>query len=144
MVLRSIVYYKNKKEAGDFDLVAMNIKEVITVEVETTLTVERVKKFISSLKKFKGHFREYKDRRIHGGVAYLSESKGEEAKSAEEYAKENGLFVVISPGGESNVTTISNSQDFHSRPSSESLKPPFGGRDRRRLMVREQAAKAYL
>ena len=107
-----LVYYKNKNEVGDFDLVAMNGKEIVAVEVKTTLTVEKVEKFINSLKKFKEYFREYKDRTVYGGVAYLSEPEGEEAESAEKYAKENGLFVIVSPGGESNVTTISNPQDF--------------------------------
>ena len=107
-----LVYCKDKNEAGDFDLVAMNGKEIVAVKVKTTLTVEKVEKFINSLKRFKEYFPEYKDRRIYGGVAYLSEPEGEEAKNAEEYAKENGLFVIVSPGGESNVTTISNPQDF--------------------------------
>ena len=107
-----LVYCKDKNEAGDFDLVAMNGKEIVAVEVKTTLTVEKVEKFINSLKRFKEYFPEYKNRRIYGGVAYLSEPEGKEAKSAEEYAKENGLFVIVSPGGESNVTTISNPQGF--------------------------------
>ena len=107
-----LVYYKNGKEIGDFDLVAVNGKEIVAIEVKTTLTVRKVQKFIDDLKMFKHYFPEYKDRVIYGGVAYLCEPEDEEAQGAANFSKKNGLFVIISPGGESNVTTISNPQGF--------------------------------
>ena len=107
-----LVYYENEREAGDFDLVAVNGKEIVAVEVKTTLTVEKVQKFMDSLKRFKEYFPEYRDKVIYGGVAYLCEPKDEEAQSAASFSQENGLFVIVSPGGESNVTTISNPQGF--------------------------------
>ena len=107
-----LVFRRNKKEAGDFDLVAINGKEIVVVEVKTTLTVKKVKKFINDLKRFKEYFPEYKDKIVYGGVAYLCEPKDKEAQSAASFSQENGLFVIVSPGGESNVTTISNPQEF--------------------------------
>ena len=100
------------KEVGEFDVVAMNGKEIVTVEVKTTLTKEKVEKFINKLKIFKKYFSEHRDKVLYGGVAFLCEPQDEEAESAAEYAEENGLFVILSPGGEGNVTTLSNSKDF--------------------------------
>ena len=110
-----LVYYENGREAGDFDLVAVNGKEVVAVEVKTTLTVRKVQKFMDSLKRFKEYFPEYGDRVVYGGVAYLCEPEDGEAKGAAEFSQENGLFVIVSPGGESSVTTISNPRGFEPR-----------------------------
>ena len=104
------------KEVGEFDVVAMNGKEIVTVEVKTTLTKEKVEKFINKLKMFKKYFSEHRDKVLYGGVAFLCEPQDEEAESAAEYAEENGLFVILSPGGEGNVTTLSNSKDFKPKP----------------------------
>ena len=104
------------KEVGEFDVVAMNGKEIVTVEVKTTLTKEKVEKFINKLKMFKKYFSEHRDKVLYGGVAFLCEPESEEAESAAEYAEENGLFVILSPGGEGNVTTMSNSKDFKPKP----------------------------
>ena len=103
------------KEVGEFDVVAMNGKEIVTVEVKTTLTKAKVEKFINKLKMFKKYFSEHRDKVLYGGVAFLCEPESEEAESAAEYAEENGLFVILSPGGEGNVTTMSNSKDFKPR-----------------------------
>ena len=104
------------KEVGEFDVVAMNGKEIVTVEVKTTLTKEKVEKFINKLKMFKKYFSEHRDKVLYGGVAFLCEPESEEAESAAEYAEENGLFVILSPGGEGNVTTMSNSKGFKPKP----------------------------
>ena len=104
------------KEVGEFDVVAMNGKEIVTVEVKTALTKEKVEKFINKLKIFKKYFSEHRDKVLYGGVAFLCEPESEEAESAAEYAEENGLFVILSPGGEGNVTTMSNSKDFKPKP----------------------------
>ena len=104
------------KEVGEFDVVAMNGKEIVTVEVKTALTKEKVEKFINKLKMFKKYFSEHRDKVLYGGVAFLCEPQDEEAESAAEYAEENGLFVILSPGGEGNVTTLSNSKDFKPKP----------------------------
>ena len=61
---------------------AVNGKEIVAIEVKTTLTVKKVQKFIDDLKMFKHYFPEYKDRVIYGGVAYLCEPEDEEAQGA--------------------------------------------------------------
>ena len=109
---RLIICGPTGREIGDFDLVAINGNEIVAIEVKTTLTKEKVEKFIGRLKMFKKYFPEYADKVIYGGVAFLCEPEDEEARGAAEYAEENGLFVIFSPGGSSNVTTMSNSKDF--------------------------------
>ena len=104
------------KEVGEFDLVAMNGKEIVTVEVKTALTKEKVEKFINKLKMFKKYFSEHRDKVLYGGVAFLCEPQDEEAESAAKYAEENGLFVILSPGGEGDFSTMSNSKDFKPKP----------------------------
>ena len=61
---------------------------------------------------FRKYFPEYGGKIVLGGAAFLCEPENEEGVSAAEYAEKNGLFVILSPGGSSNVTTISNSKDF--------------------------------
>ena len=109
---RLVISDPNRRKVGDFDLVAMNGKEIVAVEVKTTLTKEKVEKFMNKLKMFKTYFPEYRDRVVYGGVAFLCEPESEEAAHAAEYAEESGLFVILSPGGEANMSTMSNSKDF--------------------------------
>ena len=109
---RLIAYDSNRQEIGEFDLVAVNSKEIVAVEVKTTLTKEKVKKSIDHFKMFKTYFPAYADKVLYGGVAFLCEPEDKEARGAAKYAEENGLFVILSPGGEGNVSTMSNSKDF--------------------------------
>ena len=109
---RLVISDPNRRRVGDFDLVAINGNEIVAVEVKTTLTKQKVEKFMNKLKRFKTYFPEYRDRVVYGGVAFLCEPESEEAAHAAEYAEESGLFVILSPGGEANMSTMSNSKDF--------------------------------
>ena len=109
---RLAAFGSNRRKVGEFDLVAINGDEIVALEVKTTLTKGKVEKFIDKLKMFKKYFPEYRDKVILGGVAFLCEPEDEEARGAAEYAEEKGLFVILSPGGEGNVSIMSNSKDF--------------------------------
>ena len=109
---RMVFCDSNGREIGEFDLVAINGEEIVAVEVKTTLTKEKVQKFIAQLKMFKKYFPEYANKVIYGAVAFLCEPENKEARGAAKYSEENGLFVIMSPGGSSNVTTMSNAKDF--------------------------------
>ena len=86
---------------------ALNGGDVVAVEVKTTLLPENVNHHLEILKKFKGYFPEYRDKKLYGGVAYLDEEN-----KAAEYAETEGLFIIKSPGGESAVSIIANAKDF--------------------------------
>ena len=109
---RMVFCDSNGREIGEFDLVAINGEEIVAVEVKTTLTKEKVQKFIAQLKMFKKYFPEYANKVIYGAVAFLCEPESQDARGAAKYSEENGLFVILSPGGSSNVTAMSNAKDF--------------------------------
>ena len=60
----------------EFDIIALNGKEVVVVEVKTTLTPDKVKYFLESLKDFKKYFPDYKSKTVYGAVAYLRSESG--------------------------------------------------------------------
>ena len=97
--------------ATELDLVALNGGEIVVVEVKTTATKKKVNRFLKKLRAFKKALPEYEKRTVYGAVAYLTEPEGE-AKSAAHYAEEQGLYIIVSPGGESSVTAIVNTSSF--------------------------------
>ena len=94
---RLVACDSNGREIGEFDLVAINGEEIVAVEVKTTLTKEKVQKFIAQLKMFKKYFPEYANKVIYGAVAFLCEPESKEARGAAKYSEENGLFVIYVP-----------------------------------------------
>lgn len=91
----------------EVDLLAVNGREVVVVEVKTTLRSEGVTKFLSKLSEFLDWCAEYRGRRILGAVAYL-----DGAESVTKYAERNGLFVIRATG---NSASILNEPGFKPR-----------------------------
>ncbi|MCB1192490.1 MAG: YraN family protein [Leptospiraceae bacterium] len=88
----------------EIDIVAKNGKEVVFVEVKTTLTPDDVKDFLNKLQIIKTVFPEYADNIVYGAIAYLrSES------DAHLRAIRKGLFVIRATG---KSASIINSEDF--------------------------------
>ena len=83
--------YQNQQY--EIDLIAVNGKELVAVEVKTTLSPEDVKDFIKKLKIFKKLFNEWENKLIYGGVAYINESG-----NAASMAEKQGLFVIKATG----------------------------------------------
>ena len=106
-ILPRVSFNRSRKEqGGEFDLIAINGKEVVAIEVKTHLIQANVDKFISRMEEFRDIFPEYRDKKVYAGVAYLDEN------DAAEYAKSKGLFVIKAPGGEAHVSIITNAPDF--------------------------------
>ena len=99
---------KKGMSLGEIDLIAVNGKELVAVEVKTDLRTEYVDHFVEQLKKFKKCVPEYRDREIYGGMAFLSCNN----PKALEALKENGLFIIKAVGGKTNVSIIDNPKDF--------------------------------
>ena len=55
----------------EFDIIAVNGREVVIVEVKTTLRLRDLDHFTEKLKMFKKVWPEYRDKKIYGAVAYL-------------------------------------------------------------------------
>ena len=92
--------HKRKVKGKDYeiDLIAINGEEVVVVEVKTTLGKKDVDDFINKLKVFKDIFKEYKDRKIYGAVAYLKENSGSAG-----YSQTKGLFVIRATGSSASI-----------------------------------------
>ena len=103
---------------AEYDLLAVNGREIVVVEVKTTLEKDNVGRFIGKLKKFRDHFPEHKDKILHGAVAYMSIKEDDRSKEFRKYdnsyemAQEKGLFLIQAPGGAKGVSKIVNKEGF--------------------------------
>ncbi len=88
----------------EFDIIAHNVREVVIVEVKTTLRVSQVKHFLKKLQSIKKWIREYENFKIYGAVAFLT---AEEASDL--FAEKNGLFIIKATG---DSASIINKNDF--------------------------------
>ncbi len=89
---------EDHRRAIEVDLLAVNGREVVVVEVKTTLRSEGVTKFLSKLSEFLDWCAEYSGRRILGAVAYL-----DGAESVTKYAERSGLFVIRATGSSASL-----------------------------------------
>ncbi len=91
----------------EFDILAVNRRDVVVVEVKTTLRSEDVTRFLTKLSAFTDWAREYRGKRILGAVAYL---KSDSAVTT--YAERKGLFIIRATGSSA---SIRNAEDFEPR-----------------------------
>ncbi len=91
-------------EQFEYDIIAHNGREIVIVEVKTTLRVSHVKSFITKLKKASVYLDEYAQYTIYGAVAYL---EADEASNL--MAQNEGLLVIRATG---NSASIVNKADF--------------------------------
>ncbi len=94
-------------EHFEFDIVAVNRRDVVVVEVKTTLRSEDVTRFLAKLSKFTVFAREYRGKRILGAVAYLQSDS-----DVTKYAERKGLFVIRATGSSASIL---NAEDFEPR-----------------------------
>ena len=109
-VMRTVTSVKQKRggqTVSEIDILAVNGREVVAVEVKTTLKVRDVDRFVERLRNVGELLPEYRDRKAYGAVAYL---KADE--SSDEYAERQGLFVIRATGGSASIT---NRKDFRPR-----------------------------
>jgi len=88
----------------EFDIIAHNGREIVIVEVKTTLKTSDVKAFAEKLKKAKVWMEEYKDYNIYGAVAFLRAEGGSEL-----FAENEKLFVIRATG---NSASLINKPEF--------------------------------
>ena len=93
-----------KERQWEVDIIAVNGKEVVVVEVKTTLKVEHVSHFIKKLELFTKWRPRYKDSKIYGAVAYLKADQDSDI-----YSEKQGLFVIKAIGDSANII---NESDF--------------------------------
>ncbi len=93
-----------KGRVMEIDILAINGKYAILVEVKSTLKVNDVKEHIERLKDFKVAFPEYNDKHVVGAVAGIVIDE-----KADRYAYRKGLFVIAESG---NTVDILNDGKF--------------------------------
>lgn len=85
-------------ENFEYDIIAVNGKEIVIVEVKTTLRVKDVEWFHEKLWKAKKFLPEYKNKTIYGAMAYII-ADGASGRMAEK----QGLFVIRATGNSSSI-----------------------------------------
>lgn len=117
-LLRERGVHVNHTQAGRFrgrrngehfevDILAENGREVVVVEVKTTLRPPHVKNFVSRLSEFEEWFPVYRGKRVLGGMAYLQGDP-----SLRKHAERQGLFVIRATGSSASIV---NAPDFKPR-----------------------------
>ena len=85
----------NAKKGGiEFDIIAINGKETVVVEVKATLDPSDVYKFKKNIERFKTLWPDFKRKTVYGAMAYLIKSN----RRAESLAEEQGFFVISATG----------------------------------------------
>jgi len=85
----------------EFDIIAENGDEIVVVEVKTTLKPEDVEDFILDLEAFKLMRPKYKDNKIIGAVAYLTDEG-----DASRMAQKKGLFAIRATGSSASIINL--------------------------------------
>ena len=85
----------NAKFRGvEFDIIAINGKETVVVEVKATLDPLDVEKFKKNMEQFKILWPNFKNQAIYGAIAFLLKSN----RQAEKLAEKEGFFVISATG----------------------------------------------
>jgi hypothetical protein len=88
----------------EFDIIAINVDEIVIVEVKTTLRPADITDFNEKLWKSKTYLPEYSGKVIYGAMAFIT-AEG----SSERMAEKQGFFVIRATG---NSSFIINQDDF--------------------------------
>ena len=117
IIQRFVVKRPDGTISAEYDLLAINGKEIVLVEVKTTLSKDDVGRFFKKLKEFKNLCQGYQDKTLYGAVAYMSIKNPDYSKefkdlNSSETAQDKGLFLIKSPGGATDVSIIANKTGF--------------------------------
>lgn len=78
----------------EYDIIAINGKEVVVVEVKATLDPSDVEEFVKNMERFTSIWPDFKDRTVYGAMAFLVKSN----RKAEILAEKKGFFVISATG----------------------------------------------
>ncbi len=87
----------------EFDIIAIDGREMVVVEVKTTLRLKDINHFEAKLKLFKEIFPIYKNLKVYGAVAYLKANEG-----SSERAIKKGFFVIRATGSSASIINAKN------------------------------------
>ncbi|HPI20580.1 MAG TPA: hypothetical protein PKY56_09435 [Candidatus Kapabacteria bacterium] len=87
----------------ELDIIAANGKDVVVVEVKTTLKIQLVDEFLEKLERFRALFPRFAEENIFGAVAFLRDEA-----SAAKYAQKKGLFIIKATGDSASIANREN------------------------------------
>ncbi len=87
----------------EFDIIAIDGREMVVVEVKTTLRLKDINHFEAKLKLFKEIFPIYKNLKVYGAVAYLKANEGSNKR-----AMKKGFFVIRATGSSASIINAKN------------------------------------
>ena len=93
-----------KSGFSEFDIIAINGKEIVVVEVKATLDPLDVEKFKKDMEQFTRLWPEFKERTIYGAIAFLIKAN----RQANDLAQKEGFFVIEAAGD----VIIKNKENF--------------------------------
>ena len=79
--------YKNMNM--EFDLLLLNETEIVVLEAKVSLKKQKVYQFIKKIENFKLFFKEFKNYKVHAGLAFITANS-----NAIELAEENGFYLL--------------------------------------------------
>lgn len=91
-------------ENYEYDIIAYNGREIVIVEVKTTLRPGDVKDFHRKIWKTKKYLPAYKENVIYGAMAFITADG-----ASDKMAEKNGFFIIRATG---NSSSIVNQEDF--------------------------------
>ena len=97
------VQHRSETDQYEYDIIASNGKEIVVVEVKTTLKVKHIKDFLEDVKKLTCRLPDFKGKIIYGAVAFL---RAEEESAR--HAESQGLFVIRATGNSSSIINKKN------------------------------------
>ena len=97
-------FTRMKAPQGEFDIIVINGKEIVVVEVRCTLDPSDVNEFVEKMKKFKMIMPEYKDKTVYGAMAFLMNV----SRNSDTKAEKQGFFVIKATGD----VIIQNKENF--------------------------------
>ncbi len=83
-----------KNDSSEFDIIAINGKEVVVVEVKATLDPSDVNEFTEDIQRFTMWWPEFKDKTIYGAMAFLIKAN----RQSGHLAQKRGFFVIEAVG----------------------------------------------
>ena len=108
IVQRTKIERGDKSTETEYDILAENDQTITLVEMKTTLKFKDVDKLLWKLKNFKRINPKHKEKTLYGGMAYL----GLADDSIKHYIQKQGLLLIQSPGGDTDISIIVNDEDF--------------------------------
>ena len=110
-ILKNQTYHsKDIVHRWEFDIIAINGKQIFIFEVKKTMDISKVEHFIKQLESFLKIKDEFSNREVYAGVAYLD---AVDEKKLLKYAENRGLLVLRAAGNSADLVSAFKPKAFY-------------------------------